>query len=166
MRLTPRATVRFRSFFAFSRSGGHPQMPSPVTRMAPNPSRLTVKSPPIFQVDPAAAVCLEAAAANVSIDLPVKIAAPVPSAIPRNTRRVTVSSLPNFAEQDRGAMPSSVQARQETVNRPEPGGDYKDHPTLHRRRSDSQNRVGKMRTTSIGGVVDSPILLIAASCPR
>src|SRR6266566_7784501 len=46
MKLTPSSTARRKTFFAFSRSGGQPQIPSPVNRIAPNPSRLTKRSPP------------------------------------------------------------------------------------------------------------------------
>ena len=41
---------------ARSRLGGSPQMPAPVIRMAPNPSRFTVRSPPTSMVPAAAAV--------------------------------------------------------------------------------------------------------------
>src|SRR5207249_2831901 len=41
MKLTPSSTARRKTFFAFSRSGGQPQIPSPVNRIAPKPSRLT-----------------------------------------------------------------------------------------------------------------------------
>src|SRR5207248_2265759 len=50
IRLTPRSTARFNTLSAFSRSGGQPQMPCPVTRIAPKPSRFTVKSPPKLNV--------------------------------------------------------------------------------------------------------------------
>src|SRR5438477_12111945 len=46
MKLTPSSTARRKTFFAFSRSGGQPQIPSPVNRIAPKPSRLTNRSPP------------------------------------------------------------------------------------------------------------------------
>src|SRR6266568_8842703 len=46
MKLTPSSSARRKTFFAFSRSGGQPQIPSPVNRIAPNPSRLTNRSPP------------------------------------------------------------------------------------------------------------------------
>src|SRR6266542_3786276 len=46
MKLTPSSTARRKTFFAFSRSGGQPQIPSPVNRIAPKPSRLTKRSPP------------------------------------------------------------------------------------------------------------------------
>src|SRR5437762_1727730 len=50
MRFAPSSTARFRTRFASSRSFGQPQMPSPVIRIAPNPSRFTVRSPPILNV--------------------------------------------------------------------------------------------------------------------
>src|SRR5258708_3437818 len=46
MKLTPSSTARRKTFFAFSRTGGQPQILSPVNRIAPNPSRLTNRSPP------------------------------------------------------------------------------------------------------------------------
>src|SRR6266446_761729 len=46
MKLTPSSRARRKTFFAFSRSGGQPQIPSPVNRIAPKPSRLTNRSPP------------------------------------------------------------------------------------------------------------------------
>src|SRR4051794_38311323 len=117
MRLTPKSTVRLSTFFAFSRSGGHPQIPSPVSRIAPKPSRLTVRSPPMVHVELAAPLSLEATAADMFAELRVKIAAPVPRAMPRNTRLLTVSWVARFGDKDRGAMPNSVRASPETVNR-------------------------------------------------
>src|SRR5262245_61517094 len=46
MKLTPSSTARRRTALAASRSGGSPQMPRPVMRIAPKPRRLTVRSPP------------------------------------------------------------------------------------------------------------------------
>src|SRR5258708_18486480 len=46
MKFTSSATACRSAALACSRSGGSPQMPSPVIRMAPNPSRFTVRSPP------------------------------------------------------------------------------------------------------------------------
>src|SRR6266446_4679047 len=51
MKLTPNSTARRKTFFAFSRSGGQPQIPSPVNRIAPKPSRLTKRSPPNWNVE-------------------------------------------------------------------------------------------------------------------
>src|SRR6266516_144561 len=47
MKLTPSSTARRSAALAWSASGGSPQMPSPVTRIAPNPIRATTRSPPI-----------------------------------------------------------------------------------------------------------------------
>ena len=46
MKLTPSSTARRNVALASSRSGGSPQIPRPVMRIAPNPSRRTVRSPP------------------------------------------------------------------------------------------------------------------------
>src|SRR5580693_5392479 len=56
MKLTPSSTTRRSVAMDWSRLGGSPQMPDPVIRMAPNPSRLTVRSPPTSMVPAAAAV--------------------------------------------------------------------------------------------------------------
>ena len=56
-RFTPSSTTRRSNAFAASRSGGSPQMPGPVTRMAPKPMRLTVRSP--IPMVPAAAALKE-----------------------------------------------------------------------------------------------------------
>src|SRR6266704_3533109 len=56
MKLTPSSTTRRSVAMAWSRLSGSPQMPGPVIRMAPNPSRLTVRSPPTSMVPAAAAV--------------------------------------------------------------------------------------------------------------
>src|SRR4029077_17493939 len=69
MKLTPSSTARRKTFFAFSRSGGQPQIPSPVRRIAPNPSRLTKKSSPNKNVSP---VLLVLAAARSFGNPPVK----------------------------------------------------------------------------------------------
>src|SRR5256885_14547659 len=50
MRFTPSSTARLRTLSAAARSFGQPQIPSPVIRMAPNPRRFTVRSPPILNV--------------------------------------------------------------------------------------------------------------------
>src|SRR3954454_4089564 len=50
MRSTPRSTALRSTRLASSRSGGSPQMPLPVIRMAPTPSRWTSRSPPIVNV--------------------------------------------------------------------------------------------------------------------
>src|SRR6267142_3227954 len=46
MKLTPSSVARRRTASADAGSLGGPQIPSPVIRMAPNPRRLTVSSPP------------------------------------------------------------------------------------------------------------------------
>ena len=56
MKFTPRSTARRSTDFAASGSGGSPQMPFPVMRIAPKPSRLTVRSPPTSIVPAAPAV--------------------------------------------------------------------------------------------------------------
>src|SRR5580693_5861354 len=56
MKLTPSSTTRRSVAMDWSRLGGSPQMPGPVIRMAPNPIRLTVRSPPTSMVPAAAAV--------------------------------------------------------------------------------------------------------------
>src|SRR5690242_7131763 len=54
MKSTPIATTLRSRSMAAARSGGSPQTPAPVMRIAPNPRRLTVRSPPRVMV-PAAA---------------------------------------------------------------------------------------------------------------
>src|SRR6476660_322100 len=56
MKLMPSSTTRRSVAMAWSRLGGSPQIPGPVIRMAPNPSRLTVRSPPTSMVPAAPAV--------------------------------------------------------------------------------------------------------------
>src|SRR2546423_3408546 len=63
MKLMPSSTARLRTAFATSRSAGGPQIPSPVSRMAPNPSRHTSRSPPRTMAPAAdASVVVEATA--------------------------------------------------------------------------------------------------------
>src|SRR6266568_7894618 len=64
MKLTPSSSARRKTFFAFSRSGGQPQIPSPVNRIAPNPSRLTKRSPPNKNVSSLLLVLARASAAK------------------------------------------------------------------------------------------------------
>ena len=59
-------------------------MPSPVRRIAPNPSRLTSRSPPILKVE----LSLGDAAANSLAALPAKSDAPPARAARTNVRRV------------------------------------------------------------------------------
>src|SRR4030081_1598467 len=54
MKLTPSSMARRRPAIAAPGSLGGPQIPSPVIRMAPKPSRLTVSSPP-SETEPLAA---------------------------------------------------------------------------------------------------------------
>ena len=70
IKFAPSSTARRRTLRAFSLSGGQPQIPSPVSRIAPNPSRLTDKSPPMLKVGLSPA---EAAAKSVAA-LPAKSA--------------------------------------------------------------------------------------------
>src|ERR1700760_290549 len=51
MKLTPASTVAVSTCLAFSRSEGFPQMPSPVSCMAPYPARLISMSPPRTNVE-------------------------------------------------------------------------------------------------------------------
>src|SRR6059058_5988554 len=100
MKLTPSSTARRKTFFAFSRSGGHPQIPSPVRRIAPNPSRFTVRSPPNCQVDPVEG---DEVAANIALRPAVNSAAPLPAAIETNFRRVKRTAADDCFFSDRGS---------------------------------------------------------------
>src|SRR4029077_295614 len=65
-------------------------MPSPVSLIAPNPSRLTVRSPSNFQAGFVATLGdVDDSARKIGSDPPAKNAAPVNSVVPRNVRRVT-----------------------------------------------------------------------------
>src|SRR5436190_12790898 len=88
MKLTPSSTARRKTFFAFSRSGGQPQIPSPVNRIAPKPSRLTNRSPPNKNVSPLLLVLTPAAATSFD-NPPVKIPAAPAETARKNVRRVT-----------------------------------------------------------------------------
>ena len=55
MKLTPSSTTRRSVALACPSSGGSPQMPLPVIRIAPKPIRRTTRSPPISMVPAAAA---------------------------------------------------------------------------------------------------------------
>ncbi len=61
MKLIPSSTTRRSTALATSRSGGSPQIPLPVMRMAPNPMRLTVRSPPTSIVPDSCCRCRLAA---------------------------------------------------------------------------------------------------------
>src|ERR1051326_2730431 len=93
IKFAPSSTARFKILRAFSRSGGQPQIPSPVRRIAPNPSRLTGKSPPMLSVE----VSLGDVADKSIAALLAKTAAPPVSVVRRNSRRliplVTPASL-------------------------------------------------------------------------
>src|SRR6266480_4506347 len=86
MKLTPSSTARRKTFFAFSRSGGQPQIPSPVNRIAPKPSRLTKRSPPNKNVS---SLLLVLAAAIILCNPPVKTPAALAESAVKNVRRVT-----------------------------------------------------------------------------
>src|SRR5437773_4243269 len=86
MKLTPSSTARRKTFFAPSRSGGQPQIPSPVKRIAPKPRRLTNRSPPNKNVS---ALLLALAAATSFANPPVKTPAAPAAIAPKNVRRVT-----------------------------------------------------------------------------
>src|SRR3954454_20427378 len=68
MKSTPRSTARRSTDFAVSGSSGGPQIPSPVSRIAPKPRRRTSRSPPRDKAPAAAASVLSIA---MSSRLPV-----------------------------------------------------------------------------------------------
>src|SRR5206468_3626231 len=85
MQLTPSSTARRKTFFAPSRSGGQPQIPSPVRRIAPKPSRLTKRSPPNRNVE-----SLASGIAAISLgNPPVRTPAALAERAAKNVRRVT-----------------------------------------------------------------------------
>src|SRR5437773_11483435 len=87
MKLTPSSSARRKTFFAFSRSGGQPQIPSPVNRIAPNPSRLTKRSPPNKNV---CTLLLASGIAAISLgNPPVRTPAALAESAAKNVRRVT-----------------------------------------------------------------------------
>src|SRR5437764_313796 len=90
MKLTPSSTARRKTFFAFSRSGGQPQIPSPVSRIAPKPSRLTKRSPPNKNVS---SLLLVLAAATSFDNPPVRTPAALAESAVKNVRRVTSSCI-------------------------------------------------------------------------
>src|SRR5262249_16987665 len=92
IKFTPSSTARLKTFSALARSGGQPQMPSPVMRIAPNPNRLTVRSPPNFQVGLVAAFDdADDSAPKIASGPLARSAEPVTNAVPMNARRVTPS---------------------------------------------------------------------------
>src|SRR4029453_428453 len=88
IKFTPSSTARLKTLSAFPRSGGQPQIPSPVTRIAPKPSRLTVRSPPNFQVG-FVGTFGDNSAPKIASDPLARSAAPVTNVVLRNVRRVT-----------------------------------------------------------------------------
>src|SRR6266566_4171536 len=84
IKFAPSSTARRRTLSAFSLSGGQPHIPSPVSRIAPNPSRLTGKSPPMLKLE----LSLADAAAKSVAALPAKSDAPPASVARRNRRRL------------------------------------------------------------------------------
>src|SRR5438876_3807996 len=86
MKFTPSSSARRKTFFAFSRSGGQPQIPSPVNRIAPKPSRLTNRSPPSKNVS---SLLLVLAAAISFDNPPVRTPAALAESAAKNVRRVT-----------------------------------------------------------------------------
>src|SRR6266496_6208202 len=90
MKFTPSSTARRKTFFAFSRSGGQPQIPSPVNRIAPNPSRLTNRSPPSRNVLLMLMLPLASGtAARILCNPPVRTPAVLAESAAKNVRRVT-----------------------------------------------------------------------------
>src|SRR5207253_2436520 len=117
IKFTPNSTALRRTLSAFCRSGGQPQMPSPVTRIAPKPSRLTVRSPPNFQVGfvPMFAGS-DDSAPKIAPGPLARSAAPVTSVLPRNVRRVTPCS--SFDSEDFLSMLFSVRPPKSLSTKP------------------------------------------------
>src|SRR5436309_7168275 len=89
IKFTPSSTARLRTLSAFWRSGGQPQMTSPVIPIAPKPIRFTARSSSNFQVVfVAILVVVVELAPKITSDSPATSAAPVASVVPRNARRV------------------------------------------------------------------------------
>src|SRR5207247_5718546 len=85
MKLTPSSSARRKTFLAFSRSGGQPQIPSPVNRIAPKPSRLTNRSSPNRNVESRAS----GTAARILCNPPVTTPAALAESAAKNVRLVT-----------------------------------------------------------------------------
>src|ERR1044072_8492260 len=68
MKSTPSSGRRLRTSVAASTSGGRPQMPSPVMRMAPKPRRVTSSSPPMRKGPDSVAVAVIRAAYPLRLD--------------------------------------------------------------------------------------------------
>src|SRR5205823_5575019 len=107
MKLTPSSTARRKTFFAFSRSGGQPQIPSPVRRIAPNPSRLTKRSPPNSNVE--SRVC--AAAAKIFCNPPVRTPAAPAEITPKNVLRLMADKICCCYERSSTSPTESVEQR-------------------------------------------------------
>src|ERR1700694_4035603 len=110
IKFTPSSTARRRTLSALSRSGGQPQTPSPVMRIAPKPSRLTGRSPPNFQTEFVARLgVVDESAPKIVAGPPAKSVAPLARLIPRNDRRVTPLSIRFWlASEDFCAMDSQL----------------------------------------------------------
>src|SRR6266446_165829 len=100
MKLTPSSRARRKTFFAFSRSGGQPQIPSPVRRIAPKPSRLTNRSPPNKNVSSLLLACPAVAerrwvlaAARSFGNPPVKTPAAPARLAPKNVLRLIADKI-------------------------------------------------------------------------
>src|SRR6266571_2116550 len=117
MKLTPSSTARRKTFFAFSRSGGQPQIPSPVRRIAPKPSRLTKRSPPNKNVS---SLLLVLAAARSFGNPPVKTPAAPAEIAPKKVLRLIdrkYVAVNNAQLRKRSVAPTELYAltvRQET----------------------------------------------------
>ncbi len=108
IKFTPSSTARFKTLSAFPRSGGQPQIPSPVTRIAPKPRRFTVRSPPNCHVGFVATFDdADDSAAKITSDPLARSAAPDTSVVPRNLRRVT----PGFSSQSEDFLCMSFSVR-------------------------------------------------------
>ena len=84
-------------------------MPSPVMRIAPKPSRLTVRSPPNLKMELVARLdVVDEPAPKIAPDPPANSVAPLARLIPRNVRRVTpLSTRFSFAPEELLFMLSS-----------------------------------------------------------
>src|SRR5206468_3186216 len=92
MKLTPSSSARRKTFFAFSRSGGQPQIPSPVNRIAPNPSRFTKRSPANKNVSSPLLVFAAVAARSFG-NPPVKTPAALAEIAPKNVLRLIADKI-------------------------------------------------------------------------
>src|SRR5437762_5686989 len=104
MKFTPSSTARRKTFFAFSRSGGQPQIPSPVKRIAPKPSRLTNRSPPNKNVSPLLLV-LVLAAATILRNPPVRAHCTRETCLVRPSSHVSYVAYINYHPSRRKSIP-------------------------------------------------------------